>query len=92
MSEWVAGRYTTEAQRREQQTCESYKVFVEVAGFFMNEKKEVTVGKGGTVLDAQHKVGNLPSEPRIVDGNGAKVGPNDFLWQHSKNCVVSLKY
>jgi hypothetical protein len=92
MSEWIGGRPTTEAQRKEQTTCESFKVFLEVSGFFSVQKKEITLGKGATALDAQHKVGNPPVDSRIVSGDGKKVGQNDFLWQHSKDCTLSLKY
>ena len=92
MSEWVGGKPTTETQRREQQTCGSFKVFLEVAGFFSSTKKEITLGRGSTILDAQYKAGNPPVDNKIVDGNGKKVGPNDFLWQHSNNCELSIKY
>jgi hypothetical protein len=92
MTEWIAGKYTTETQRAEQKGCESFKVFIEVAGFFTKEKKEMVLGKGATVLDAQHKIGQPPVESRIRDGNGLPVKPNDFLWQHSKDCTLSLTY
>ena len=75
---------------RQERSCEKFKVFMLCSGLLTSEKKIAFLGPGSKVNDAKTAFGREMRQALIVDADGYQLDPGDYLWQHSKNCSVSL--
>ena len=77
---------------RQERSCESFKVFMLCSGLLTSEKKIAFLGPESTVNDARTAYGRPMRQAVIVDADGYQLNPGDYLWQHSKNCSISLVF
>uniref|UniRef100_A0A7S0MGI6 Uncharacterized protein n=1 Tax=Cryptomonas curvata TaxID=233186 RepID=A0A7S0MGI6_9CRYP len=77
--------------RREKQ-CDSFKVFMACVGLTGTEKKIVNLGPNSKIKDARDAFGRSMRQGIIADSNGYSINPQDYIWQHSKDCTASIQF
>jgi hypothetical protein len=72
--------------------CESFKVFMACVGLTSTEKRVVYLGPNSTIGDAKDAFGRPMRQDVIADSDGYTINPQDYVWQHSKNCNASIQF
>ena len=91
---WLGGhrKFGPPGSSRKEQGCEITNVYLACKGYIFNEQKRVDLHPYDTVEDAKIAFGRSMRQQKILDEEGYELDPTSQLWQHSRNCNVSLVF
>ena len=85
-------KQTGDGDPQKEKACENFKVFMACTGYVSNEKRIRFLKSGSTIKDAVDAFGREMRQSRVFNADEYEISPHDSLWQHSKNCNVSLVF